>query len=407
MTKHGEFVCLNASGCLDALELERVLDGALAAGEYCLCVNMSGIPELTKEALHVLIAYAGRLKFLHGFIAVESANSQVADMIHANAAEKLLTPASAQARLRAISAAASDERHGTRLMVNNTACEVTRLSPSAGMKCILEGTPIGAGNGGLVTGRMMHEAGDADICIGLGAAGGDADVLREHGGELMAVGGNVLYQATSGGQRELYCRVWDEEPECWYQVAYSLVLRGGFSHFVRFRSKKHGVMLSELLEMLLDQAVCDHAAVVVAGRSVELVGTSVTVSPLCCHDLFRHPDVANNFSYVPEAFGEGGYALLCGLVCREREVAPMMFIREMGRGLSGHFHGALFDGIEPDTSTTEFKAFARKLFKSHRPRRLLHMVNDMRETVGAGESMFSEGVAWIGRISAFETAGRL
>ncbi len=68
----------------------------------------------------------------------------------------------------------------------------------------------------------------------------------------------------------------------------------------------------------------------------------------------------------------------------------------------GHFHAAVFEFRPVPLRTVALRPLMTKYFSQQPLRAVMHLLQDDRGAVGAGESAFQRGICWVSPITAIE-----
>jgi hypothetical protein len=90
-----------------------------------------------------------------------------------------------------------------------------------------------------------------------------------------------------------------------------------------------------------------------------------------------------------------------GVATRGTHHALTPLVRPLGKGQwpAGHFHAAAFSYRPLQKGTLDMKTTVSTLFEAETLQGVLHLLNDDREIIGAGQSEFVRGACWIGPIT--------
>jgi anti-anti-sigma factor len=282
-----------------------------------------------------------------------------------------------------------------------------------------EGTPFTcrvAGDAGwLERGWVLPELARAvtvpedGLALGVGGIGATFDDVAPRAGELLGAAAAVAYQPTEGHAVPDYLvGTPGHDPRA--VLLSGMVCEGPFHYLTRFtkRPTGHAVPLSELARVALDLTGRDTAAVVLLAETTGLVGAWLRRPPTAPEHpaRFAVPGVREWFGTTPERVHEGSTTLVCGLVSRRPDPLLAPFLRPIGvaADLLGHFHAAVFDYRPVPLRTVALRPLMTKYFGQQPLRAVLHLLHDDRGPVGAGESAFLRGIAWVSGVTAVEAA---
>jgi hypothetical protein len=135
-------------------------------------------------------------------------------------------------------------------------------------------------------------------------------------------------------------------------------------------------------------------------ESAGLMGAALRRSPATGDGnkpLFDHPRIREWLSFTPERAFPRGLVLTVGVAARVVPPALQPLLRPLGgeRAEQGHFHAAAFSYSPLPKGRIDLAATVADLFRGERLQGVLHLVNDDRAIVGAGESEFVRGACWV------------
>jgi hypothetical protein len=198
------------------------------------------------------------------------------------------------------------------------------------------------------------------------------------------------------------------------QVCYSLACEGTgiqpFAHLIRFEADKGAgaIPFTQVLETCLEIAEADRIGLVMVAESAGLMGAALRGSPVvdsATESPFQFPRIRSFLTFTAERAHTRSVALVAGVVARGDvgELAPM--VRPLGEAggdaatrLSGHFHAAAFSYRPLRKGEISLKETVKTLYIRQTLEGILHLLNDDREIVGAGQSEFLRGACWLAPI---------
>jgi hypothetical protein len=233
--------------------------------------------------------------------------------------------------------------------------------------------------------------------LGLGALGGEEDVLGRVG-ECLAAGGAAISLPTGDSARPDYLIAQGElVPEL--SLAYGLLCRGRFSHWVSFEAVEKGgsVTHAQLAELALELSGASRAGVLVAGEIAGLVGAALLGKASGERSsLFSFPAVREQLRFTPEPAHAGRVGLAVGVVARQAgDIASFLRPLQEGSPMMAHFHCAVFPYRALSSHESRLETVVAELLGAGRVEDLLHLVEDSRPLVGAGGSRWLRGSLWV------------
>jgi hypothetical protein len=307
----------------------------------------------------------------------------------------------------AISLAATSEWRSPmgQLVLLHGMYETTVRSEGTPFTCRVVGNPAWLERGFVepTDGRVVTVGEDA-LALGVGAIGTEFEEVAPRAGELLGAAGTIAYQPTEGGTvPDFLVGTAGRDPAA--LLVSGVVCDGPFQYLTRFskRPTGHAVPLSELARVALDLTGKDTAAMVMLAETTGLVGAwlrrppTVPERPL----RFQVPGVREWFGTTPERVHAGTTALVVGIVSRRPPAALAPFLRPVGvsADLLGHFHAGAFDFRPVPLRTVALRPVMTKYFGQQPLRAVMHLLHDDRGPVGAGESAFLRGIAWVSGVT--------
>ncbi|HOD39361.1 MAG: STAS domain protein [bacterium ADurb.Bin243] len=248
------------------------------------------------------------------------------------------------------------------------------------------------------------------VAFGLGSLGADIASALERAGEFISVCGFAASMPSDGSKKPDYMIAGGGfVPEITY--FYSAVCECVYSAAFTFKSEKSGapVKLSDIVKTAHGVSKCDNILITLIGETAGLVGASLAAPPVSrpAECAFEFPQLRDNFNITAEP-AYTGHMALCAGVSSAAGAPPdaAKFLRPLAAGsvLSGHFHAAVFDFTPLKKNCAEPAELVAALYEKGSPEAVFHLINDWRETNGAGETEFIGGTCWITRIAGYETA---
>ncbi|MEW6545126.1 MAG: STAS domain-containing protein [Nitrospirota bacterium] len=407
----GAHLELTVTGRLDAYWADH-LSGQLAEvirdGAHHLRLDLAGVDFMSSAGLRVLLQYFKQLKSIQGSLVVSEASAPVKTVLALAGFEELLglkagptvapapsQPAEAPSRIKLL------ERAGATFEVYERAPYQTLACQAMGNPELLDGARFRESHC-----RTLQFPGDT-FAVGLGAFGHDFQDCRGRFGELLAAAGAVAYHPTDGTNVPDYqVQTGAFLPDA--QVLYCLKCEGQFSHLVRFEAKPEpgAVPFSELVEACLSVTRAELAGLILVAETASLVGAALKRSPVSDGPAgatgapFRHPDVREWLSFTPERAFAKTLTVVVGVAASNDRPVLDQFLRPLGKRAwpIGHFHAAAFSYRPIKKGEIDLQPTVSALFNGESLQGILHLVNDERDIVGAGQSEFVRGACWVGPI---------
>lgn len=389
----GEEMHIALRGRLDAAwsgTVHKTLQDTIHGGCHRIALDLSQVDYLSSAGIRILVLLAKNLKAIGGTLRLSAVSPPVSDVLTLVGLYQLLearpaaTPAAATIEQPEAGAEARSWRFGECYF------EVYDLSPQA----VQQGLVIGAGSSD--TPAIVRIGADT-WAIGQGALGGSIeDIVRA--GELLAVGGLAL--ALPGDDPDH--PDWLQQEGDWVPeivMQHGLKAQGRFRHLLRFgvTPETPPLNLSVLLQAAMQLCAGDCIALVILGETVQLIGAALQ-TPLqrSGGDFFAFPALRDRLLFTAEPAYADETCLIAGVVARHPSEPLRTQLRPVANGSDLYMH--LHAGIVPFSPVRkgfiELQDGLEKFIDSQTVRGLLHLLNDDRESVGAGESCLRRGALW-------------
>lgn len=399
-----EYLELKIDGRLDAYwadHLTAALEEALREGADHLRLDMAGVVYMSSVGIRVLLRVYKQVQRLNGSFAVSNPSPAVKGVLELAGLETLLL-STAPAAASPTREAAEESRH---LVRDGAAFEIFDLAPGALLEAHLIGEPqrlwadsfAGANCRGL-------RAGESVLALGLGAFGRDFEECRGRFGEFLAAAGAAAYLPADGTNvPDVLVSTGAFVPEL--RVLYALSCEGTPALLARFEGAGSGdappapVTLATLATTALEIAGADAAALAIVAECAGLSGAALRRSPTGGERFaFDLPGVRDWLWFTPERAFARSLALVVGVVARAEVDGLAPFLRPLGAEPwpAGHFHGAAFSYRPLRRGRIDLRPTVATLFEREHLQGVLHLINDDRPIVGAGQSEFVRGACWIG-----------
>ncbi len=418
---------LKITGRMDgywANHLSAALDEEIRHGSHHIVVDLSGVDFLSSAGIGVLVKYYKELDALKGSFGISNVSSHVRKILELSA---LMTVLAAKPVLRqegtlhdaAPPVAVLQEppivsKPVARITKTGAIYEVHNLAVGAQLACKLRGNPaLLETRGSTKENSHSTEFPESAFAIGVGALGENYDASRSRFGEFIAAAGSVAYLPTDGTNvPDYFVSAGRTGPAV--QICYSLACEGEgaqpFSQLVRFEAEKGAgaIPFSQVLQTCLEIAETNRLGLVMVAESAGLTGAALRSSPVAdtkAESPFQFPGIRNFLMFTAERAHTRSVALVAGVVERDGSGELDAMVRPLGNGggdlsskLFGHFHAAAFSYRPLRKGEISLKETVKTLYVHQTLEGVLHLLNDDREIVGAGQSEFLRGACWFSPI---------
>jgi len=391
----GEVMHVELEGRLDAAwsgTVGKALQETLLAGCHSVILDLGKVNYVSSAGIRVLMLLAKQLKGLGGKLHISEQSAPVREVLDMVGFHQLIEPMPAKA-------AATFEAPAPRVEAwqwGEQDFEVYELAPGVRQNGVLIGQPLTALREGSACQPTILRIGPETLALGLGAIGADPNPSRA--GELLAVGGLAIsLPGDDPAHPDWLAREGGLVPEI--RLHYGLSWEGPFRLLLRFGAQPDTppLALGVLAGAALDRCGSDLAAFAILAETASLVGAALQTPPgRLPADWFGFPDIRERMLFTAEPAHASETALIVGLAARRPRPPLTGFLRPMRRGsdLHAHCHAAIVPYRPLRKGLIELGASLEYFMESQLLRGVLHLLDDDREGIGAGESHLRRGAVW-------------
>jgi anti-anti-sigma factor len=415
--RDGGFVELRVRGMLDstwAHHLSSTVDDVVRTGAHRVLVDLAGVTYLSSAGISVLLNIQKKIAAVQGVFGTCNPSPQVRQVLKLTGLERHLLRDDADAvRQIKSSRILTIQPQFQCLPRSGVNFEVYDLAAEGPLECRVIGRPELLDAGGFPESECRNLEFDHDsFGLGLGAFGQNFSDCQDRFGEFLAVAGAAAQSPPGTGSAPDYqVARGDFLPAV--ETLYGLSCRGDFGKLLRFTPPEGAqrVRLSTLADECLSLTESRAAGIVLIAESAGLLGAALKRAPVeknGARDVFRHPQVRDWLTFAPEHVHARSLALVAGIAVRSpadvglAELAPFLRPINPAGDLLGHFHAAVFSYRPVKKRSIDLRQTVATLFEAEDLQAVLHLVGDFRPINGAGESEFTGGAAWVGRIATVE-----
>lgn len=387
----GDEMRIALRGRLDAAwsgSVNQSLQDAVHSGNHRIALDLSAVDYLSSAGIRVLVMLAKSLNSIGGALRLVDASPAVSDVLKLVGFQQLLDSFTSSAPPPAANRGGAAETVATTMTLAGAVFDVYTLDAQARQRgAIIEPNAAGPvsitvsaqtwaiGHGLLGDNRQLTQAGELIAAAGLaiGLPGGDP----QHPDWLTQ-------------QRELVPKV---------GLLHGLTATGPFRYLLRFGYAPDlpPLRLSELAAAAL--AVCGSDAVswVIAAETAHLIGAALQVPPLPVDDqLFAFPAIRDRLLFTAEPAYAEESCVLAGVVARNPSPKLARQLRPVAEHspLALHVHAAVVPFTPIRKGLIDIPETLERLLDNQIVRGVLHLLNDDREGIGAGESYLRRGALW-------------
>ncbi|MDD5276290.1 MAG: STAS domain-containing protein [Methylovulum sp.] len=380
-------ICLQ--GRLDAAwsnTVNQTLQDTLQGGCHRVALDLSQVSYLSSAGIRVLVMLVKSLKAIGGSLRLVSPSAAVSEVLQLVGFNQLLDTAAP-----AVDTAQKSPAVVTPDYVQLAGHEFALYTLDA--TATQQGRVIGADTRASLSGVKVSEN---TWLIGHGFLGTDGNI--ERCGELLAVAG--LAVSLPGN---------DPEHPDWMQqeggltpevsMLHGLTGTGTFRHLLRFGETPETppLRLSELADAALQACAADCVSLVVVAEIAHLIGASLQ-APLApdSGDFFAFPVIRERLLFTAEPAYAKETCLVVGLAARQPSqlLAPQLPPSGEEGDLFLHTHACVVPFHPVRKGFVSLPDSLARLMDAQTLRGVLHLLNDDRDGVGAGESYLRRGALW-------------
>jgi anti-anti-sigma factor len=402
----GEVMHIELEGRLDAAwsgTVGKALQDSLHAGCHAIALDLSRVTFLSSAGIRVILLLAKQLAGIGGRLRLLDPTPPVRDVLDlvgfgafleqgGEAGPAAIPPAPSESPIDAEPPAVAHHRFGEHRF------EVYAIRPGGSMRLSLVGDPA------ILDGRTADPAGTVrlrlspgTLAIGLGALGGDSECRHRMGELLAAENVAIALPGDDPAHPDWLLREGAFVPEI--SVLYALRAEGEFPYLARFGTMPDtpAISLSQLAEAVLSLCGCDVAAFAAVAETAALVGAAMQAPPEPVpSDFFAFPGIRDRLLFTAEPAFTDETCLLVGVAAKGAPGALQPWLRPMGPAceVAAHVHAAAVPYRPIGKGLLGLEDALAAVLENQRVRGVLHLLNDAREGVGAGESFLRRGAVW-------------
>jgi anti-anti-sigma factor len=381
--------------------LSDTLGKVVRQGHHRIRLNCSQVNFLSSSGIRVLLQFHKQLKSISGSFLVVSPSRPVLEVLEVTCLVAMLVDGAAP-----VETPAESGPKVRRVVRDGVGFEVFQLDERAQLACRMIGSPVTLRSANVRAEECASlESLAPVVAVGVGAFGSSFDDCRARFGELLSVGGTTVYQPADGTNVADYLMAGPSTSRgAEVHVLYCLACEGRFGTLIRFESLQPDITipLTRLLDACLDESGAASIGIVMAVEASGLIGAALRrspASPMNKGDFFAFPEIRSRLSFTAERAFPHCVALVGGVVTRDEAGARHPLLRSVG-SLYGHLHAAAFRFHPVRKGFIELAPTVTDLFDADRLLGVLHLLNDDRGPVGAGESEVIRGACWVGPIAS-------
>ncbi len=385
-------------GRLDASwagHLDDYLNGLVREGAHRLILNMSGVHYMSSAGIRTLVVHHKKLKKIGGLFVLEELSPGVAEVLEMVGMIGMLTEGEKEAPVVL-------KEKSNFLEVGQYRFENEILSDGV-MTISLTGNPaLSITSGYTADDNQKFKFKSNQYGLGIGAIGLGFEDCRSRFGEFLAIGDAVVYKPSDKSKIPDYIvKTGKLEPEI--NALYSIRAEGTFANRIIFEpvTENSSITISELVSGFAASSGLNQFLFLIIAESDGLVGASLNAPPVDGNPLFEFPGIRENIHFTTEPAYSKMLSVSLGICSKNPDESLRPFLRPDKPGSTSfiHTHSAVFPYQSLPKNEKSVNKLVLHLFETSHVIDVLHLINDSRDIAGIGESIFKQGVAWIGNLS--------
>jgi anti-anti-sigma factor len=375
--------------------LDDYINGLVREGAHRLVLNMSGVGYMSSAGIRTLVIQYKKIKQIGGLFLLEELSAGVSEVLEMVGMTRMFTEGENEAPVVV-------KEESKFLEIGNYRFESENLSDEP-MTMLLTGHPeLSLNSGFTVADSQKFKFKSNQYGLGIGAFGSGFEDCRSRYGEFIAMGEVLVYKPSDGSKIPDYMlKTGRLEPEI--NALCSLQAEGNFSNRITFEPMviNSSVSLGDLVSGFAKSSGSAKFVFLIIAESDGLVGASLNAPPVNGKPLFEFPGIRENILFTTEPAYPKMLTVALGFYALDPDERIKAYLRpeKPGSSTSVHTHAAVFPFQSLPKNEKSAGKLVLHLFESSPVVDVLHLINDTREITGIGESMFKQGVAWIGKLS--------
>ena len=388
----GDEMRIELRGRLDAAwsnSVSKTLQDTVQGGAHRIALDLSQVSYLSSAGIRVLVMLTKNIKAIGGSFRLINPSEAVSEVLKLVGFQQLLDTFSTSLGVQGPVLKQHDSIEPARVKLAENDFEVYTLSSDS----IQRGLVIGNDDN-----QAVAIAVPADTwVIGQGVLG-STHVNAKRSGELVAVSGLAI---TLPGDDPAHPDWMQQEAELIPEVAlfHGLKVTGKFRYLLRFGEMPETLplRLSELTQAALEICKSDAVSWVMLAETAHLIGAAALGAPgQHIDDFFEFPSIRDRLLFTAEPAYTDATCLIAGVIARNPKLPLATQLRPIAEGsdLLMHAHACIVPFNPVCKGFIHLAESLEKLMAAQTIRGVLHLLNDDRDGVGAGESFLRRGAIW-------------
>ena len=395
----GDEMRIELRGRLDAAwsnSVSKTLEDTVQGGSHRIALDLSQVSYLSSAGIRVLAILTKSLKAIGGSFRIINPSPNVSEVLKLVGFQQLLD-------------SFSDASKPNKPEINTQHATLSKHKKLAENDFDVYDLNVGSVQHGFVI-KNNHKkltANEAQLVaipvpentlvIGQGVLGADNSTISR-AGELLAISGLAI---TLPGDDPAHPD-WMQQEADWVPevgLLHGLKVTGKFRHLVKFGEipESPPLRLSELLNAALEVCGSEALSWVIFAETAHLIGAAAQQSfDQSTEDFFEFPAIRERLLFTAEPAYANDTCLILGVIARNPHEQLATHLRPIANGsdLFMHAHACVVPFSPIRKGLVELPECLEKLMSTQTIRGVLHLLNDDRDGVGAGESFLRRGALW-------------
>lgn len=396
-TISGKTASLELKGRLDANwsgHLDDYVNTLIREGIYEVTLLMDEVDYLSSAGIQVLVKQYKNLDKIGGSFSISSASDSVKGVLEMVGMADMLIHKTPAKKKAATKQKPGIEDHGFRFTHSNP------KNPDS-MKLIVRGDPDKVKTASYQAADNQRIQFDGNkYALGLGAIGQDFDDCKSRYGEYIGLGDIVAYLPSDNSRLPDYA-VQSGRFIPSIESLFTILVEGTFTEEIVFESmeSEHSIQLNHIISKISEITGHKSFAMMMIAESQGLIGMSLRRSPVGSGPMLEFPDIRDNIYYTTEPAHPRMLTVSFGYFDSQPDEEMQKVLRPISpeSEIHGHVHTAVLPYKPLRKDESSYEKILKSLFGSSVIQDILHLLNDSREINGLGDSLFKNGICWIGK----------
>jgi anti-anti-sigma factor len=344
-----KWICLEGRiDALSATDIEKALDGLMAAGERGIGIDFEKADYISSAGLRIFMRVQKQLGKVGGEIVLASVPPAILEIFKMTGFHQLFHMVDTRQEGESILSGPAD---GAEM----ASIEADELLISYLKKTVKKGSLRVIGNSKKLEAAAYEEkdvigvkAKDIAFGTGLGTLGNSFDQYKHLFGETLVINRNFFFYPAVKNPAVDFLLCPSEPSNVEYKFLHGFGFEGSFGYVVSFESKEKSVEVSRLVDNLFRVSHSNLIGIVIVGESKGIWGMNLKKVPVRenqpqnGNSIFDRENFSEWFNFPIEPI-DINYVIACtGLAVRDKSAASPEVRQLIGERGNFHLHGAIF-----------------------------------------------------------------